>query len=95
MPDLDVVAREPLCQPLNIGSPPITQGAVRVDIFRHGIAVLNDVKPHRSSCGLGNHKDGIVFPGVFDHRNPDIVARLGDFYRLIVDLHRFDFLLEV
>ena len=43
----------------------------------------------------GHLIDGIVFPGVLDHRKPDLVARPGDIHRLVVDLHRFDYLFEV
>ena len=93
--DLDVLAREPLCQSLNIDSTPIAQGAVRIDVFRHRIAVLNDIKSHRSFFGSGHHVDDIVLPGRLDHHQPDLVARPGDCHRLMVDLHRFDFLLEV
>ncbi len=39
--------------------------------------------------------DGVVFPGVLDDRETDVVARFGDVDVLVVDLHRFDGLLEI
>ena len=60
-------------------------------------AAFGQEQPFNDSyrSNLGHHIDGIVFPGVLDHHKSDLVARLSDFHRLIIDLHRFDFLLEV
>lgn len=38
----------------------------------------------RFELKLGHHIDGIVFPGVLGYRKPYFVARLRDFYRLVV-----------
>ena len=42
-----------------------------------------------------HHIDGVVFPGVFDDGQADLVARPGGIHRFMVDLHGFDLLFEV
>jgi len=35
----------------------------------------------------GHPVDGVVLPGVFDHREPDVVAWFGNVDRLVIHLH--------
>jgi hypothetical protein len=42
----DVLAGKPFCKALDVGATLFAEGSIRVNILRHGVAVLNEIKPH-------------------------------------------------